>query len=127
VGTFRHLANGLLCRIVAPHGRDGALVRDERGIVGYALLSELEQIDEQEPQGEPAAGRPDNPKRFDRWTDGDGQQWIFDQPRNTDGSYVSDSPETPSVESALRWYHCGGSEPVAAEDRHPEQEQPKES
>ena len=127
MGAFRYLANGQLCRIVAPHGRDGVLVRDERGIVGYALLSELESVDEQEALTEPVAGRPANPKRFDRWTDGDGQQWIFDQPRNPDGSYLSDSPETPPIESALRWYHCGGNAPVVAEDRSLEQEQPEEN
>ena len=127
MGAFRHLANGLLCLIIAPHGRDGVLVRDERGVVGYALLSELGSIEEQESLAGSVAGRPANPKRFDRWTDDDGQQWIFDQPRNPDGSYVSDSPETSPIESALRWYHSGGSEPVAAEDRSPEQEQPEES
>lgn len=127
MGAFRRLDNGLLCRIIAPHGRDGALVRDERGVVGYALLSELESIDEQEPLGGSVAGRPGNPKRFDRWTDDDGQQWIFDQPRNPDGSYVSDNPETLLIESALRWYHRGGSEPVAAGDRSPGEGQPEES
>ena len=101
-------------------------MRDERGVVGYALLSELWSIEPEESPAEPVAGRPASPKRFDRWTDGDGQQWIFDQPRNSDGSYLSDSPETPPIESALRWYQCGGSAPVAAEDRSLEQEQPEE-
>lgn len=102
-------------------------MRDERGIVGYALLSELESIGEQELQGGPVTSRPSDPKRFDHWTDSDGQQWVFDQPRNADGSYVSDRPETPSVESALRWYRCGGGAPVVAEDRSLGQEQPEES
>lgn len=124
--VFRDRATGQQCRLVAFHDRDAALVRDERGVVRHILLSELDPLDLASAPAAPRPGMPENPKRFDRWSDSEGGQWIFDQPRNPDGSYVADLPETESVESALRWYPCSGDAPVEAEDRSPEQEQPQE-
>lgn len=43
------------------------------------------------------------PSRFTKWTAPDGSQWIFDQPRNAEGTYVSDDSDTEEVESAMRW------------------------
>ena len=47
--------------------------------------------------------RPENPQRFDRWTDPDGVTWVWDQPRAADGTYGQDDPATEPVESALQW------------------------
>lgn len=47
---------------------------------------------------------PTDPKRFDTFTAPDGTKWIFDQPRNPDGTYASNDPLTPEIESALAWY-----------------------
>jgi hypothetical protein len=49
------------------------------------------------------AGRSRQPRRGDRWRAPDGTIWIYDQPRNSDGTYRSDDPSTPQSESALRW------------------------
>lgn len=46
---------------------------------------------------------PESPERFMRWTAPDGSKWIYDQPRNPLGQYVSDDPATETVESALQW------------------------
>jgi hypothetical protein len=46
---------------------------------------------------------PENPERFDQWTGPDGSQWVWDQPRAADGTYLPDDPETEAVESALQW------------------------
>ena len=97
--------------IVALHGPDSALVRSAGGIAFYLPLSEIEEAAQAEPQVGPAASagaRPANPKRFDRWSDAQGQEWIFDQPRNPDGSYASDDASTELVESRLDWYPCRG-------------------
>ena len=48
-------------------------------------------------------GRPWSPRRGDRWRALDGTIWIYDQPRNPDGTYRSDDPNTPQRESALSW------------------------
>lgn len=45
----------------------------------------------------------ESPARFDEWTAPDGSVWVFDQPRDAQGQYVVDDPETEVVESALRW------------------------
>jgi hypothetical protein len=50
-----------------------------------------------------ASGRPENPQRFDRWTDSDGNEWVYDQPRTANGTYAQDNPETEVIESALKW------------------------
>lgn len=50
-----------------------------------------------------AGGRPWHPRRGDRWRAPDGSIWIYDQPRNPDGTYRSDDPSTPLRESALGW------------------------
>jgi hypothetical protein len=46
---------------------------------------------------------PENPQRFDEWTGPDGSEWVWDQPRAADGTYLADDPETEVVESALQW------------------------
>jgi hypothetical protein len=46
---------------------------------------------------------PENPARFDPWEAPDGSLWVYDQPRNPDGTYIADDPDTEVVESALRW------------------------
>jgi hypothetical protein len=51
---------------------------------------------------------PENPQRFDEWTGPDGSQWVWDQPRAADGTYLADDPETEVVESALQWLPVGG-------------------
>jgi hypothetical protein len=48
-------------------------------------------------------GRPWSPRRFDRWRAPDGTVWIYDQPRNPDGTYRSDDLSTLQRESALGW------------------------
>lgn len=48
-------------------------------------------------------GRPWYPRRGDRWRAPDGTIWIYDQPRNPDGTYRSDDPITLQRESALGW------------------------
>lgn len=49
------------------------------------------------------AGRSRQPRRGERWLGPDGTIWIYEQPRNSDGTYRSDDPITPQSESALRW------------------------
>ena len=49
------------------------------------------------------AGRSRQPRRGERWRAPDGTIWIYDQPRNSDGTYRSDDPSTPQRESALSW------------------------
>jgi hypothetical protein len=46
---------------------------------------------------------PENPERFDEWTGPDGSQWVWDQPRASDGTYLADDSATPEQESALQW------------------------
>lgn len=55
---------------------------------------------------------PESPARFDRFIRG-GIEHVYDQPRNADGRYAVDDPETPLSESSLRW------RPVVAEDDAP--------
>ena len=110
------------------HGRDGALVRGLDGIPYYALLADLENLAETTPSPEPGRASahgvaqktphpfPRPAKRFDRWKAPDGSEWIFDQPRNPDGSYASDDEGTEIVESRLDWYEPQGDE-VKAEHR----------
>jgi hypothetical protein len=50
---------------------------------------------------------PDAPARFTTYTAPDGSEWVYDQPRNADGTYASDDPETEEVESALGWQPNG--------------------
>lgn len=113
---------GQVLEVLALHGQDSALVRSQDGIAFYLPLSELEdapQLDQAqapEPPGLPELARPENPKRFDRWFDGSGQEWIFDQPRNPDGSYASNDESTEVVESRMDWYLCKGA-PVKAKHR----------
>lgn len=52
---------------------------------------------------EPGGQLPPSPQRFDVFTAPDGSQWIYDQPRAADGTYLADDPETEEVESALQW------------------------
>ena len=51
---------------------------------------------------------PENPQRFQQWTGPDGSEWIWDQPRLSDGTYAPDNPATEAVESALQWLPVGG-------------------
>lgn len=37
------------------------------------------------------------------WTAPDGSRWVFDQPRNIDGTYATDDPATAESESTMRW------------------------
>jgi hypothetical protein len=46
---------------------------------------------------------PENPARGDEWTGPDASEWVWDQPRAEDGTYLVDDPATPAVESALQW------------------------
>jgi hypothetical protein len=46
---------------------------------------------------------PENPARGDEWTGPDGSEWVWDQPRAENGTYLVDDPATPAVESALQW------------------------
>jgi hypothetical protein len=48
-------------------------------------------------------GKPANPKRFQTFESEDGTRWRFDQPRNTDGTYLPDDPGTLYRESSLQW------------------------
>jgi hypothetical protein len=110
------------------HGRDAALVRGLDGIAYYALLADLGEPEEAEPLAAPGQAPtrevalrafrplPSPAKRFDRCVAPDGSEWIFDQPRNLDGSYASDDETTEAIESRLAWYPCKGSE-VKAEHR----------
>ena len=50
-----------------------------------------------------ASVAPQNPARFDVWLAPDDTEWIYDQPRGTNGRYIADDPNTPEQESALRW------------------------
>lgn len=47
---------------------------------------------------------PEVASRFDTYTAPDGSEWVLDQPRNADGTYMADDPETEEVESALGWF-----------------------
>ena len=53
--------------------------------------------------GDPPWQWPEDPQRFDQWTAPDGSVWVFDQPRDAQGQYLADNPETDVVESALQW------------------------
>lgn len=44
-----------------------------------------------------------DPARGDVYEALDGSLWVWDQPRNSSGQYVTDDPETSTVESALQW------------------------
>ena len=118
----RHKGTNQWLEVLALHGQDSALVRSQDGIAFYLPLSELEDAPQQEPGEAPASPeplellRPQSPKRFDRWLDSSGQEWIFDQPRNPDGSYASDDESTEVVESRMDWYLCKGA-PVKAKHR----------
>jgi hypothetical protein len=46
---------------------------------------------------------PENPARGDEWTGPDGSEWVWDQPRAEDGTYLADDPATEVIESALQW------------------------
>lgn len=46
---------------------------------------------------------PTDPIRGDTYTAPDGSQWEWNQPRNLDGTYTTDNPDTPESESALQW------------------------
>jgi hypothetical protein len=46
---------------------------------------------------------PEYPERFDLFTAPDGSEWIWDQPRAENGTYLADDPDTEEVESLLRW------------------------
>jgi hypothetical protein len=50
-----------------------------------------------------ASVAPQNPERFTVWLAPDETEWIYDQPRDANGRYLSDDPSTPERESALRW------------------------
>jgi len=104
------------------HGQGGALVKGLDGIVYYALLADLEDPAEGAPSLPPEQAPvqeatlkvphlfPSPAKRFDRWKAPDGSEWIFDQPRNPDGSYASNDESTEIIESRLEWYRCQGPE-----------------
>ena len=51
---------------------------------------------------------PESPTRFQRWDAPDGSEWVYDQPRAADGTYMADDPATPESESALDWLPAGG-------------------
>jgi hypothetical protein len=51
---------------------------------------------------------PEAPSRGDEWTGPDGSQWVFDQPRASDGTYLADDPATPEQESRLQWLPVEG-------------------
>jgi hypothetical protein len=46
---------------------------------------------------------PANPERFQTVTTPDGKTWVFDQPRDPDGTFTSDDLSTLKIESAMRW------------------------
>jgi len=46
---------------------------------------------------------PQNPARFDVWLAPDESEWIYDQPRGSNGRYIGDDPNTPEKESTLKW------------------------
>jgi hypothetical protein len=46
---------------------------------------------------------PADAQRFNTWVAPDGSQWIYDQPRDADGRYLIDDPNTPESETPLRW------------------------
>lgn len=46
---------------------------------------------------------PTEPSRFQRYIAPDGSVWVWDQPRNEDGTFMADDPATPEQESAMRW------------------------
>jgi hypothetical protein len=50
-----------------------------------------------------ASVAPQNPERFTVWLAPDETEWIYDQPRDANGRYLSDDPNTAESESALRW------------------------
>lgn len=113
-GEVRVKGSGEHVVVVSLHGQDSALVRQRNGVARYVLLADLETA---APNRRSRGQRPRSPRRFDRWTDDDGQEWIFDQPRRSDGSYKPDDPDTEVVESALGWYPCQGPRPLRAKHR----------
>ena len=58
--------------------------------------------------GNPDWEWPEAPARFQRWEAPDGSDWVWDQPRAGDGTYLVDDPATPESESALQWLPVGG-------------------
>ena len=53
--------------------------------------------------GNPGWEWPEAPARFQRWEAPDGSQWVWDQPRASDGTYLADDPATELSESAMQW------------------------
>lgn len=60
------------------------------------------RIDWPQPPSNPEK-TPANPNRGDTYTGSDGTIWVWDQPRNDNGQYISDDPSTLNVESRLQW------------------------
>lgn len=58
--------------------------------------------------GNPGWEWPEAPARFQRWEAPDGSEWVWDQPRAGDGTYLADDPATEQSESALQWLPVGG-------------------
>ena len=52
-------------------------------------------------------GWPENPELGNLFQDPHGAIYQWAQPRNADGTFLSDIPDTPEVESAPRWMQVG--------------------
>lgn len=56
-----------------------------------------------EPNPEPDWKFPKRPKKGQIFQSLDGAEWTYQQPRNEDGTFTEDDPNTPAVESAFQW------------------------
>ena len=92
--------------------RGAGLVADEL-VAGLQMLATQHDLPAAFVAGLGAVGNPEwewpeSPTRFQRWDAPDGSQWVYDQPRAADGTYMADDPATPESESALQWLPAGG-------------------
>ena len=84
--------------------RSAGLVAAELVAAVQALATEHDLPDEFiAGLGDPPWQWPEDPQRFDQWTAPDGSMWVWDQPRDEQGQYLADDPETEVQESALQW------------------------
>lgn len=81
------------------------------GLIPVALVAQIQQLATQHdlpPEfvaglGDQPWQWPEDPERGDEWIAPDGSRWRWDQPRDAQGQYLPDDPDTEAVESALQW------------------------